>query len=199
MRHFLERRRVRPDELDFRVMAPVSVRARRGEGKLGNRVSSWIVPLPLGETDPRDAARSDRAATEELKESKQAVGVEVLTRSPSGRRRMLLSLGARNTARLLPFNMVVTNVPGPAVPAVHAAGATLLETYPARAAAGRHSDSAIALLSATTGKLFWGFNADYDVVPDLEDFVEGTRDALAELLRAARPAKSRRREPHPTG
>jgi diacylglycerol O-acyltransferase len=42
----------------------------------------------------------------------------------------------------------------------------------------------IALLSYD-GRIFWGFNADYDVVPDLAEFVQGTRDALQELLRAA--------------
>jgi phosphate transport system substrate-binding protein len=42
----------------------------------------------------------------------------------------------------------------------------------------------IALLSYD-GHIFWGFNADYDVVPDLEEFVAGTRDALAELILTA--------------
>ncbi len=49
----------------------------------------------------------------------------------------------------------------------------------------------IALLSYD-GHIYWGFSADYDVVPDLDEFVAGTREALAELMRAARPRASKR-------
>jgi len=38
----------------------------------------------------------------------------------------------------------------------------------------------VALLSYN-GKLGWGFNADYDLVPDLDTFVEATCAAFAEL------------------
>jgi hypothetical protein len=38
--------------LDFRVMAPVSVRTEQERGTLGNRISVWMVPMPLGEPDP---------------------------------------------------------------------------------------------------------------------------------------------------
>ena len=33
-------------------MAPVSVRTPEQRGTLGNRVSAWIVDLPIGERDP---------------------------------------------------------------------------------------------------------------------------------------------------
>ena len=49
VREYLLHRGVDPQRLDFRVSAPVSVRREEERGKLGNRVSSWIVPLPLGE------------------------------------------------------------------------------------------------------------------------------------------------------
>src|SRR5262249_11737890 len=45
IRRFLERHRVDVDTLDFRVMAPVSVRSTDERGTLGNRVSAWMVPL----------------------------------------------------------------------------------------------------------------------------------------------------------
>jgi hypothetical protein len=51
-----------------------------------------------------------------------------------------------------------------------------------------HLALGIALLSYD-GRIHWGFNADWDVVPDLDDFVHDTKEALAELLRAARPAR----------
>jgi hypothetical protein len=44
-RRFLEDRNVNVDVLDFRVMAPVSVRTANERGTLGNRVSAWILDL----------------------------------------------------------------------------------------------------------------------------------------------------------
>ena len=43
VRRFLEDRRVNVEGLDFRVMAPVSVRTSDERGTLGNRVSAWMV------------------------------------------------------------------------------------------------------------------------------------------------------------
>jgi hypothetical protein len=43
----------------------------------------------------------------------------------------------------------------------------------------------IALLSYD-GKLCWGFNADYDLVPDLPDFVEAVRQSFQELRKVTR-------------
>ena len=42
----------------------------------------------------------------------------------------------------------------------------------------------VALLSCE-GKLCWGFNADYDLVPDLRAFVEAIRDSFRELRQLA--------------
>jgi uncharacterized protein DUF1298 len=42
----------------------------------------------------------------------------------------------------------------------------------------------IALLSCE-GKLCWGFNADYDLVPDLRAFVDAIQDSFRELRQAA--------------
>jgi diacylglycerol O-acyltransferase / wax synthase len=185
VRRYLERRGVKMRGLEFRVMAPVSVRATDQDGTLGNRVSAWVLPLPLDEADPRDRLRRISERTSELKDSRSAVGAEMLTQVAEWTPSNLLALGARNVTRLLPFNLVVTNVPGPQFP-MYMGGAKMLEVFPHVPLAG-NLGLGIALLSYD-GRIHWGFNADYDVVPDLEDFVADTRDALAELLRAARPA-----------
>jgi WS/DGAT/MGAT family acyltransferase len=183
VRRFLERRGIRPHGLDFRVMAPVSVRAADESGALGNRVSAWIVPLPLGEDDPAEQLTAIAAHTAELKESKSAVGAEVLTQVAEWTPSQLLALGARNATRLLPFNLVVTNVPGPQIP-MYMAGARMTETYP-HVPLADNLGLGIALLSYA-GRIHWGFNADWDVVPDLDCFVADTQEALAELLRVAK-------------
>lgn len=186
VQRFLERRGVRTRELDFRVMAPVSVRASEESGALGNRVSAWLIPLPLDADDPRERLRRIAERTAELKDARSAVGAEILTQVAEWTPSNLLALGARNVTRLLPFNLVVTNVPGPQFP-MYLAGAQMVEVYP-HVPLAANLGLGIALLSYD-GRIHWGFNADYDVVPDLGDFVADTREALAELLRAARPAE----------
>jgi WS/DGAT/MGAT family acyltransferase len=188
VRRFLERRGVRLRDLDFRVMAPVSVRSADESGALGNRVSAWVVPLPLAEDDPREQLAAIAERTAELKQSRSAVGAEILTQVADWTPSNLLALGARNATRLLPFNMVVTNVPGPQLP-MYMAGATMTEVYP-HVPLMDNLGLGIALLSYN-GKIHWGFNADWDVVPDLDLFVSDTKAALAELLRSARPLAAR--------
>ena len=54
----------------------------------------------------------------------------------------------------------------------------------------------IALMSYN-GKLCWGFNADYDLVPDLEDFLTDVRDSFAELQELALREQRRKSRPTP--
>jgi diacylglycerol O-acyltransferase len=184
VRRFLERRGVSPRGLDFRVMAPVSVRSEGQRGQLGNRVSAWMIDLPVSLPDPRQQLERIAARTRELKESKQAVGADVLTAAADWTPSTLLALGARNATRLLPFNMVVTNVPGPQVP-MYLLGARMTEAYPHVPLTDRLG-LGIALLSYD-GRIGWGFNADYDVVPDLASFVGDVKASFHELREAAAP------------
>ncbi len=186
VRQFLLQRRVALEGLDFRVMAPVSVRRESQRGALGNAVSAWIVPLPLAEPDPIARFRAICEVTAQLKESKQAVAAEALTQAADWMPSTLLSLGARNATRLLPFNLVVTNVPGPQVP-MYMLGARMLESYPNVPLTDRLG-LGIALLSYA-GRLHWGFNGDYDLLPDLDLFVQAVGDAYHELRKAAVDAR----------
>jgi WS/DGAT/MGAT family acyltransferase len=187
VRSFFQQRRVSVEEIQFRILAPVSVRSEDERGRLGNRVSAWIVDLPIAEPDRAKQLAAISERTAELKESKQAVGAELLTQVAEWTPSTLLALGARNVTRLLPFNMVVTNVPGPQI-GVYLLGAKLLEIHPHVPLADTLG-LGIALMSYN-GQLCWGFNADYDLVPDLGDFVQAIRDSFAEL----RALASRRRD-----
>ncbi len=186
VRRFLDQRRFPLEGIDFRVMAPVSVRASNERGRLGNRVSAWIVPLPLTEPDPAVRLQILAACTEELKQKRQAVAAEVLTQAADWTPATLLSLAARNATRQLPFHMVVTNVPGPQVP-LYLLGSRMVEAYPVVPLLDGLG-LGIALFSYD-GKLCWGFNADWDLVPDLELFVGFVRESFDELRAIARRAK----------
>ena len=122
-RRFFIRRGVRPNDLDFRVSAPVNVRTEKDKGELGNKVSSWIVPLPLDESDPLEQLQRLHETTQELKDSGQSSAVELMNTLQEFVRFDVQeqSEGTQNT--------IVTNVPGPPMP-LFMLGAELLGLYP---------------------------------------------------------------------
>jgi WS/DGAT/MGAT family acyltransferase len=182
IRRFLERHRVDVDHLDFRVMAPVSVRTSDERGTLGNRVSAWMVPLPLGERAPQAALNTIRQTTAQLKEKKEAMGAEVLAQVGEWTPSTLLSLASRMLTRALPFNLVVTNVPGPQLP-LYLLSARMLDNF-GLIPLTDYLCLGIVLFSYD-GQLCWGFTCEWDLVPDLHDLVLDVRAAFAELQEAA--------------
>jgi WS/DGAT/MGAT family acyltransferase len=179
VRRFLVRRRVRPGDIDFRVSAPVSVRRDTEKGQMGNRVSSWIIRLPLGEADAKQRLTAIHEMTRDLKESKQALGVEMMMAVAEWTPGILLSLGSRAASG--PINMIVTNVPGPQFP-LYLLGARLLESFP-QVPLLEGTGIGVAIYSYD-GKLCWGFNGDYSMVPDLEEFQRGVEASFRELAAA---------------
>jgi WS/DGAT/MGAT family acyltransferase len=193
VRRFLGRRRVALKGMEFRVAAPVSMRAP-GDRTLGNRTSVWLTGLPIDEGNPRRRLRAISETTRILKEGKQALGADLLIRvadwtGPAG-----AALGVRFANRVSPYNLLVTNVPGPQFP-LYLLGSRLLEAYPLPPLF-ENQGLAVALFSYDGG-LYWGFNADWDLVPDLHRFVEDIATAFAELRRVAGLAQSRGRRSPP--
>jgi diacylglycerol O-acyltransferase len=183
VRRFLKRRQCDPARIHpFRVMAPVSVRNDDERGQLGNRVSAWLVDLPIDEADPRKQLDRVSRITNDLKNARGAVAAEILTQAAEWTPSTLLSLAGRNVSRWLPFNMVVTNVPGPQFP-MYMMGAEMETTFP-HVPLTDNLGLGIALMSYN-GRLCWGFNADYDLVPDLKAFIGFIRDAFDDLKKAA--------------
>jgi hypothetical protein len=86
---------------------------------------------------------------------------------------------ARLGAQARPYNIVVTNVPGPPF-AVALQGAAMREIYPL---VPLFSNQALGIaLFSYDGGLYWGFNADWDAVPDLHDVVIAVEQEFKELL-----------------
>jgi len=182
---FFERRGIPyrdQEQMEFRAFCPVSVRDPSQRGKLGNRVSGMLVRLPIAERDPRRRMKAISEETRHVKESKQALGAEVLAAVSEWTVPTLLTMGARLATRARAYNMIVTNVPGPQVP-LYLLGAKLLEPFPLVPLFGNQAIG-IALFSYA-GKLCWGFNAAWDIIPDLHDFVRDLESSFAELVRAA--------------
>ena len=167
VREYLQLRGVNPTTLDFRVSAPVSVRSEQERGRLGNRVSSWILSLPIDEEEPRKQLERIHETTLELKKSRQALGVEMMMRVAEWTPSVLLSLGAQSLGGQV--NTIVTNVPGPQFP-LYLQGARLEAVYP-NVPLLETLGLGIALMSYN-GRICWGFNSDPDIVPDVEHFAE---------------------------
>jgi diacylglycerol O-acyltransferase len=187
VRDYLLRHGVSLRGIDFRAMVPVSVRRDAERGRLGNRVSQLVARLPLAERDVRRRYRTIVDTTRALKGSHQARGGELLEEIGNWTATGVLSQIFRLAARLRPFNVVVTNVPGPPVP-LYMLGSRMKAPFPMVPLFGNQAVG-IALFSYTNG-LYWGVSADWDEVPDLHDLVESLAAAFRELLETAKAASS---------
>jgi WS/DGAT/MGAT family acyltransferase len=196
VREYLLLRGVDPERLSFRVSAPVSVRNAEERGRLGNRVSSWVIELPIREPDPLAQLAAIHAETARLKEERTALGVETIMKLAELTPSTLLSLGARAASG--PINTIVTNVPGPQFP-LYLQGARLLELYP-QVPLLDSLGVGIALASYD-GHVHWGINSDPELVPDADVFLEQLRAAYARVSSAAKgaaaPAKAETGRPRP--
>jgi hypothetical protein len=84
-----------------------------------------------------------------------------------------------------PYNLIVTNIPGPQFP-LYLLGAQMIEGYP-HVPLFEYQGLGVALFSYI-GKLFWGFNADWELMPDLDRFVRAIGVSFRELHDAATTA-----------
>jgi WS/DGAT/MGAT family acyltransferase len=178
---FLREHRTSTTGIDFRTLVPVSVR-RKKEKKIGNRVAMVMAELPVDERDPVARLRRVMDIMQRLKGSKQALSIawlEQLADKIGGRFFTELS---RSATRSRPFNVSITNVPGPQFP-LYFLDAKMTAIYP-MAPLFPNQALGIAVLSYD-GKVFWGFNSDWDALPDVHNVVEGVGEQFGELYEAA--------------
>lgn len=187
IRHFfLAHREFEVEGLQFRVMNPVSTRRADQRGALGNQVSMWLIELPIDEPDPLARLEKIKAETSRHKRGNQALGAATLVEISRGTPITLLSLASRFAgSRMRPFNMTVTNVPGPQFP-IYLLEARMLANYPVVPLWAQHG-AGIALFSYE-GTLFWGIHSNYDTLPDSDAFLDSIHTSTKQLLNAAAPA-----------
>jgi len=183
LRTFLHSRGVRTEGLELRALVPVSVRSAHERHQLGNRLAVLRGPLPVYVADPVARLGVVRQAMDGLKESKQAVGAEVLAGVQNFAPPTILAQASRLNFSTRLFNLIVTNVPGPQFP-LYVLGREILDIFPVAFLPDHHA-LAIAIMSYN-GEMNFGLLADYDAVPDIDVIAEGIQDSLAELLAAAK-------------
>jgi diacylglycerol O-acyltransferase / wax synthase len=176
--------------LVLKAMVPVSVRADTERGALGNRVAAMWAPLPVGVSDPAQSLEQIRVAMEDLKDSGQAVGAQVLTNLAGFAPPTVLSQAARLQARQRYFNLVVTNVPGPQFP-LYLLGHQLRALYPVVPLARRQA-LGIAVMSYD-GRLGFGLLGGYDTLPDLDVIARELKSSIRLLAGAAGVPTARQR------
>jgi len=164
---------------------PVSIRTPGEEG--GNKVSTMIAPLPTHLEDPLERLQACTLAMRAAKEQHGALPATLLSDVTQFAMPALAGQAARLAARVRllervnPFNLFVSNVPGPNV-ALYYAGARLLGYYPLSAIAdGQGLNITVCSLS---GQLHFGLIADRELVPDLEVMADYLVDELTVLTAA---------------
>jgi diacylglycerol O-acyltransferase / wax synthase len=183
LRSFLISRGVRTEGLELRALVPVSVRAEDEHNQLGNRIVAMRGPLPVYMSDPLQRLLFVKRAMDGLKESKQAVGAEVIANVQNFAPPTILAQASRLNFSTRLFNLIVTNVPGPQFP-LYVLGRRMLEAYPV-AFLPQHHALAIAIMSYN-GQMNFGLLGDLDALPDIDVLGESIAAELATLVSLAR-------------
>ncbi len=183
LRSFLISRGVRTEGMELRALVPVSVRAEAEHHQGGNRIVVMRGPLPVYIADPIQRLRFVSNAMDGLKESKQALGAEVIAGVQNFAPPTILAQASRLNFSTRLFNLLVTNVPGPQFP-LYVLGREMLEAYPVAFLPENHG-LAIAIMSYN-GQMNFGLLGDFDALPDIDSIGESIAKELAQLVSLAR-------------
>ncbi|WP_298465057.1 wax ester/triacylglycerol synthase family O-acyltransferase [uncultured Erythrobacter sp.] len=173
------------------AMAPISVRSDNEKGDMGNQVAAMIAPLGTHIADPKERLEYVFGQTSNSKAMTNALGARTMTEVSKVNPALYMALGAQLFNRIsiahrlaMPFNTVVTNVPGPPVH-IYSSGA-------------RMESMALSLICLTDGlglahvvqsyvdEAYISFTACRDIMPDPEFYSQCLQDSFDEMLAAAK-------------
>lgn len=182
VRRWLDERGDGSEGVEPRALVPVSRRRPRTATPQGNRLSGYLVRLPVGERDPLERLRIVRATMDRRKDegpSRGAGAVALLADHvpPLGHRLGGSFVG--QSARLL-FDLLVTSVPLPSL-GLRLGGCPLTQTFPLAPLA--QGQSLAVAVSTYRGRVHYGLVADGVAVPDLGVLAAALEAELAVLTR----------------
>ena len=173
------------------AMAPISVRSNDEKSDMGNQVSAMIAPLGTHIEDAAERLDYVFKRTKNSKAMTNAIGARTMTEVSKVNPLLYMALGAQLFNRVsiahrlaMPFNTVVTNVPGPPVH-IYSAGA-------------RMESMALSLICLTDGlglahvvqsyvdEAIISFTACRDIMPDPEFYSQCLQESFDEMLAAAK-------------
>jgi diacylglycerol O-acyltransferase len=167
---------------------PVSVRTTDQKGTYGNRVSIMLAAMPTNLSAPVERLGAMHEAMRAAKDQHGAIPASLLADVSQFAMPALANQAWRLSARLRllervnPFNLIISNIPGPNV-ALYFAGAELLAYYPVSALVDGQGLN-ITVMSYR-GNLYFGLIACRELVPDLDVMAGYLRDELDALTSAA--------------
>jgi diacylglycerol O-acyltransferase / wax synthase len=168
------------------AMVPVSVRSGSEDDAYQNRVSALLADLATNEADPLARLGRVQASMTRAKEDFHAIPAEVLQDFTQFAPPAVAARAMRMYSRLRiadrmnpPFNLIISNVPGPPIP-LYAAGARLEHFYPVSALADGQGLN--MTVQSYNGNLDFGLIADRELVPDLWLLTELLQESMDELL-----------------
>ncbi|MGD0946609.1 MAG: wax ester/triacylglycerol synthase family O-acyltransferase [Candidatus Binatia bacterium] len=180
---WLGRRGIRLRRLQVRAELRISL---RNPSAGGSRIVSYLVPLPVGASEPLQRLQLVRRLLDEVKRPRQTRGAGAIAALQEFTPPALL-------ARLSPlifssrlFNLIAAYVPGPHFP-LYLLGHKVTQVGPIGFLVERCA--LMVTLVSYNRMLEFGLLADADAVPDLDDLGRDVDDAIAELIAAARKEK----------
>jgi WS/DGAT/MGAT family acyltransferase len=171
------------------AMMPVAL-SKPGRGDApGNRVSTMYAAIPTHLADPAERIGMAHASTQVAKAQYATLPPGLIDDVTSFFAPALAARGARVSAaaglfsRLHPFNVVLSNVPGAAVP-VYLAGHRLLAVYPVSVIT--EGVGLNITVQSYHGGMHFGLITCRELVPDLDDLAELIVAEFTDLLALAR-------------
>jgi len=170
------------------AMIPVSIRDPASKGTMGNKVSAMLATLPTHQPEPAQRLRTVHTATVVAKAQQAAIPQGLVDQISDFSPPALTARAARVVFatgllhRLPPFNVCISNVPGPNVP-VYLCGARLLAHYPVSVITDGQGLN--ITLVGYLGQLHFGLIACRELIPDIETLADYLVDELELLVKAA--------------
>jgi diacylglycerol O-acyltransferase / wax synthase len=187
LRRWLADHRTLPDS-PLVAMIPVSVRDPASKAAMGNKVSAMLAALPTHLPEPAERLEVVHAATMAAKAQQAAIPQGLVDQISDFAPPALTARAARVVFatgllhRLPPFNLCISNVPGPNVP-VYLCGAKLLAHYPVSVVTDGQGLN--ITLVGYLGQLHFGLVACRELVPDIETLATYLVEELELLVKAA--------------
>lgn len=163
---------------DFKLAMPVHTGPKVSTAG-DSEISTWLLTLPIDEADPLDRIETIACKTAKLK-GEEAGSIDGFVEDlASWIPRGLLSLFT--AAKGSSVNTLMTAIAGSPKP-LYSMGAEMEAMY-------THVPLSQGIGLATTlmsynGKLYWGFNGDYDLLPDIELVAQGVSESFYTLMEA---------------
>ncbi len=193
LRGWLDEQDATPDR-SLTAMVPLSVRKAGQENAVGNFVSMTVATLATHVDSLVERLQLVSDGMKQAKSQHQALPADMLTDLTQVAPPAVTALAARLIASTkladrvtLPFNVVVSNVPGPSFP-FYFAGAKVVGNFPVSAIVDGVGLN--VTVQSNNGMLDFGFVADRDLVPDLWDMARSVQRHVDDLEKAIRSAAS---------